>query len=86
MSTIKKNTYRMLILAGIALLVLVNLSQSAFAEELKRPNSRDCIKVDRGKNDDDLTVVYKLTNTCKESWTVKYFHARSEPNTHTSRY
>ena len=62
---------RMLILAGITLLVLANLSQTATA--LERPKLSDCIEHDYGYGDDGKAVVVKLTNTCKESWRVKYF-------------
>ncbi len=76
-NTIKKNAYLMLILAGIALLVLANLSQPATAFD--RPSFGDCADKDWGF-EDGKHVVTKWTNTCKESWRVKYFYYR-EPNT-----
>ena len=86
--TMTMNTifYRVLILAGIALLVLANLSQSAFAVELEQPKWSDCIAMDEVIESDDreyvreygdvgiVKKVAKFQNTCKESWTVKYFY------------
>ena len=67
---------RMLILAGITLLVLVNLSQTAFAQPLERPELSDCIKRYTAENGN----IIKFQNTCLESWTVKYFYP-DKPNT-----
>ena len=87
-TTIKKNAYRMLILAGMTLLMAVNLSQTAFAD-LERPSLRDCIDIDEATEATEIDEkfkwqhgvdvglqkkVIKFQNTCEESWTVKYFH------------
>ena len=82
-NTIKKNAYRMLVLAGMILLMAANLSQPAFAEGLERPGifETDCIK--RYADDFDENGwerVVKFHNTCKESWTFKYFY-RYNPTT-----
>ena len=81
MNTIKKNAYRMLVLAVMTLLMAVNLSQTAFAcltsgttqettqnKQETTKNPMECLVYEPSRTS---TSGYDLTNICDEALSIK---------------
>ena len=67
------NFYRMLVLAGMTLLVAVNLSQAAFGS-----HNSHCIK----EYDSADGRVVKYQNICEESWKIRYAYGSAPETVH----